>query len=441
MKDASRHHRSQDLLRDRQGHQEDPAAGGAAVAAHPRHRLAWRVACYMAGIEGGVDGIDLSVRPDGLAAPCSPTCAPCGTRLKGTGYSLDIDVTKMDEIENLLNEGLKDYDFNPVTTTADARVVGFPMPGGAIGPNVHMMKEAGILDKYGEVLAEFPVVVEGRRRLDQRHPGQPAVLAAGLQQRAATAAGRRSTPATARRCSATSAAAAAARSRGGQDRRRAARAWSPSTAIRSRPRPTASARPRQALEERGLPVTDENIFLVAAAIVPGKNMELNEGIRLLTGKAEDRPAAQEEGGADGRGGRAAAPAPRGRRRSSPARSPPRCTVVEGGATRTFRITIEPPGRRRPPAPRRPRRCRGAGRAPPAAARPVFSPFEGKVELVEIKVKVGRHGHRGPGGRRGRGDEGQARRQGARAPARWPASTPSSATTSTAGQADPDHRGG
>ena len=61
------------------------------------------------------------------------------------GYELDIDHTKMDEIENMLNEGLKEYDFNPVTTTADARVVGFPMPGGAIGPNVHMMVKAGML--------------------------------------------------------------------------------------------------------------------------------------------------------------------------------------------------------------------------------------------------------------------------------------------------------
>ena len=34
------------------------------------------------------------------------------------------------------------------------------MPGGAIGPNVHMMVRAGILHKYSEVLAEFPVVVE-----------------------------------------------------------------------------------------------------------------------------------------------------------------------------------------------------------------------------------------------------------------------------------------
>jgi len=66
----------------------------------------------------------------------------------------------MHEIENLLEEGLSEYDFDPVTTTPDARVVGFPMPGGAIGPNVHMMKEVGIFEKYSDVLADFPVVVK-----------------------------------------------------------------------------------------------------------------------------------------------------------------------------------------------------------------------------------------------------------------------------------------
>jgi biotin carboxyl carrier protein len=66
-------------------------------------------------------------------------------------------------------------------------------------------------------------------------------------------------------------------------------------------------------------------------------------------------------------------------------------VVEGNSARTFRVTIEPPGG-------------GAGNAvapvaaaapTPAAAAPtphngtpVVSPFDGKVELVEILVKVG-----------------------------------------------------
>ena len=126
---------------------------------HTHDTASMAVACYMAGIEGGVDGIDLSVRPM-ASGTVQPDVRSMWHALKGTGYSLDIDHTKMDEIENLLNEGLADYEFNPVTTTADARVVGFPMPGGAIGPNVHMMKEAGILDRYSDVLAEFPVVVK-----------------------------------------------------------------------------------------------------------------------------------------------------------------------------------------------------------------------------------------------------------------------------------------
>jgi len=124
---------------------------------HTHDTASMAVACYMAGIQGGVDGIDLSVRPM-ASGTVQPDVRSVAHALKGTGYSLDIDVGAMQEIESLLTEGMKDYDFNPTPTTADARVVGFPMPGGAIGPNVHMMVKAGILHKYGEVLEEFPVV-------------------------------------------------------------------------------------------------------------------------------------------------------------------------------------------------------------------------------------------------------------------------------------------
>mgnify|MGYP002526166109 FL=1 len=111
------------------------------LSQHTHDAASTAVACYMAGIAGGVDGIDLAVRP--LASGTSqPDVRSMAHALKGTGYSLDIDHMKMDEIESLLNEGLSEYEFNPVTTSADARVVGFPMPGGAIGPNVHMMQSA-----------------------------------------------------------------------------------------------------------------------------------------------------------------------------------------------------------------------------------------------------------------------------------------------------------
>nr|MCU0406274.1 hypothetical protein [Ignavibacteriaceae bacterium] len=77
--------------------------------------------CYMAGIDAGVDGVDLSVRPM-ASGTVQPDVRSLAHGLKGTGYSLNIDVSKMDEIENLLNEGLKDYDFNPTTTTVQCRV-------------------------------------------------------------------------------------------------------------------------------------------------------------------------------------------------------------------------------------------------------------------------------------------------------------------------------
>ena len=126
---------------------------------HTHDTASTAVACYMAGIEGGVDGIDLSCRPM-ASGTVQPDVRSMAHALKGTGYSLDIDPKRMPEIERELAELMKEYNFNPTTTSADARVLGFPMPGGAIGPNVHMMVKAGILDKYSEVLEEFPVVVK-----------------------------------------------------------------------------------------------------------------------------------------------------------------------------------------------------------------------------------------------------------------------------------------
>ncbi len=342
---------------------------------HTHDTASMAVACYLAGIEGGVDGIDLSVRPM-ASGTVQPDVRSMWHALKGTGYALDVDHSKMAEIENLLNEGMKDYDFNPVTTTADARVVGFPMPGGAIGPNVHMMKEAGILHKYDEVLAEFPVVVEAGGAWTSVTPGsQQYWLQAfnnvlyGRWKKIDAGYGK------------------------------SVLGYFGKTPLRPDPQvvliaseqlglepfdgdpleaaPDSLGPARKALEERGLPVTDENVFLVASAIVPGKKMELNEGIRLLTGKPKIvLPLKKTEPAAAPRS-TAAAPA-----LTAPVVTT--CTVVEGDTERRFRITIEPP-RAAPstaePAPHAQKPAAGAGK-------PVYSPFEGKAELVDIAVGVG-----------------------------------------------------
>lgn len=346
---------------------------------HTHDTASTAVACYMAGIEAGVDGVDLSLRPM-ASGTVQPDVRSLAHGLKGTGYSLDLDVSKMNELENILTEGLKDYDFNPTTTTADARVLGFPMPGGAIGPNVHMMVKAGILHKYSEVLAEFPVVVEAGGAWTSVTPGsQQYWLQAfnnvmyGRWEKIESGYGRAvlgyfgktplpPDPAVVKKAS--------------DQLNLPVFEGDPLEAAPKNIEPA-----KKALEERNLPVTDENIFLVLACMVPGKKMELNEGIRFLTGNIKiDIPLKSKE---------------ETRKEEKDKQLPAvftaqgliksKCTVEENGRTRTFIITTEP--------------INSEGAIETSAVQkndltekqngtPVFHAFGGTVEVADILVKQG-----------------------------------------------------
>lgn len=357
---------------------------------HTHDTASMAVACYMAGIEGGVDGIDLSVRP--LASGTSqPDVRSMWHALKGTGYALDVDHTKMDAIERALDEGLAEYDFNPITLAADARVVNFPMPGGAIGPNVHMMAKAGILERYGEVLAEFPVVVEAGGAWTSVTPGsQQYWLQAfnnvlhGRWQKIDAGYGRSvlgyfgrppetPDPEVVR---------IAAEQLGlepfdGDPLAAAADSLGPA---------------REALEANGLPTSDENVFLVASAIVPGKRIELNEGLRLLLGTARVNLPLKQTSEAEAPPPAAATAPPVPPRHDGPVTTT--ATVVEAGVTRVFTITLEPATGDAEPQP-------GTSAATPHAAAPaapsptpaangtaICSPFSGTVEVLEVRVSAG-----------------------------------------------------
>jgi pyruvate carboxylase subunit B len=334
----------------------------------------------MAAIDGGADGIDLSCRPM-ASGTVQPDVRSMAHALKGTGYSLALDVDKIRLIEDQLVDLMKDYAFNPTTTTADARVLGFPMPGGAIGPNVHMMVKAGILHKYADVLAEFPVVVEAGGAWTSVTPGsQQYWLQAfnnvmyGRWEKIDAGFGRSvlgyfgktplpSDPAVVKKAS-----------------EQLELPVFDGDPLEAAPKNIDAA--RAALEERNLPVNDKNIFLVLAAMVPGKKMELNEGIRLLTGKPKiDIPLKKKPEEAPKA---AAAPAPAAA--AAPVLSGPvtsRCSVQENGRTRTFTVTVEPIGSQASAS-------AASATAPPAASngKGVFSSFAGSVEVVDILVKVG-----------------------------------------------------
>lgn len=349
---------------------------------HTHDTASTAVACYMAGIEAGVDGVDLSVRPM-ASGTVQPDVRSLAHALKGTGYSLDIDVSKMSAIENQLSELMKDYEFNPTTTTPDARVLGFPMPGGAIGPNVHMMSKAGILDRYSEVLAEFPVVVEAGGAWTSVTPGSQQYW---LQAFSNVLNGRWNKidpgygksvlgyfgktpllpdPEVVKKAS-----------------EQLDMPVFDGDPLEAAPKNIEPA--RKALEERNLPVTEKNTFLVLAAMVPGKKMELNEGIRLLTGKPRiDVPLKKKKAEAA-----PAAPAPAV---TSPepvfsGAITTQCTVTENNVSRIFTVTVEPMNSAETAAPL----PVPVPSSPQAAlpGTPVFSTFAGSVEVSDLKVKQG-----------------------------------------------------
>lgn len=350
---------------------------------HTHDTASTAVACYMAGIAAGVDGVDLSLRPM-ASGTVQPDVRSLAHGLKGTGYSLDIDVSKMNDLEKMLDEALKEYDFNPATTTADARVLGFPMPGGAIGPNVHMMVKAGILDKYSDVLAEFPVVVEAGGAWTSVTPGSQQYwlqafnnvlygrwekIDAGYGKAVLGYFGKTPLPPDPRVVEIAS--------------KQLNLPVFDGDPLEAAPKNIEPA--RKALEERGLPVNENNIFLVMAAMVPGKKMELNEGIRLLTGNAKiDLPLKKkEEPKPAAASAVAAAPAITG-----PVTS--RCTIEENGVRRSFVVTVEPATAAAGTAAPAPAVQAPAAQATPAATNgtQVFSTFAGFVEVVDILVKVG-----------------------------------------------------
>jgi len=359
---------------------------------HTHDTAATGVACYMAGIHGGVDGVDLSIRP--LAAGTSqPDARALAHSLKGTGYSLDLDVGRLAGIESMLEESLSAYAFNPTMTTPDARVLGFPMPGGAIGPNVHMMEKAGILDRYTEVLAEFPVVVEAGGAWTSVTPGSQQYwlqafnnvlygrwekIDAGYGKAVLGYFGRTPLP---------------------PDPEVVAQA---SEQLGAEPftgdpldAPNNIEAARQALQERDIEVTEENVFLVLSSMVPGKRMEVNEGIRLLTGTSKiDIPLRASMRGEENVPVRGAGWAPAAAT-AAPGPFSTKCTVQEGGKTRTFTVTFEPLGaggdHARPPLGGASPASQASGLGAPSAGgggAPVHSTFAGAVEVVDIRVKVG-----------------------------------------------------
>ncbi|MCC8194646.1 MAG: biotin attachment protein, partial [Deltaproteobacteria bacterium] len=124
------------------------------IGFHTPETAGTSVACNLAAIRAGADRIDLSLAPVS-GGTCSPDVITMWHALRGTEYTLDIDVSKMLQASKVFRDCMKDYFLPPEALAVDSRIPFAPMPGGALTANTQMMRDAGILDKYEEVFANM----------------------------------------------------------------------------------------------------------------------------------------------------------------------------------------------------------------------------------------------------------------------------------------------
>ena len=130
------------------------------IRLHTHETAGVSVACYLAALEAGVDGIDLAASPvsGGTSQPDILTMLHA---VKGKNYYLGgLDVEKILKYESVLNDCLKEYFLPPEAVQVSPLIPFSPMPGGALTANTQMMRDNNILDKFPEVILAMREVVQ-----------------------------------------------------------------------------------------------------------------------------------------------------------------------------------------------------------------------------------------------------------------------------------------
>ncbi len=124
------------------------------IWAHTHETAGTGVTQYKAAIEAGCDGICLA-RPPVSGGTSQPDLLSMWHALKGTDFTLDIDVNNVLEANAVFKECMADYFFPPEALKVSSEVILSPMPGGALTANTMMMRDTGTLHLYDQVIAEM----------------------------------------------------------------------------------------------------------------------------------------------------------------------------------------------------------------------------------------------------------------------------------------------
>ncbi|HEX5623340.1 MAG TPA: biotin/lipoyl-containing protein [Sulfuricurvum sp.] len=133
---------------------------GTHLRLHTHETAGVSVACYLAALDAGIDGIDMAASPvsGGTSQPDILTMLHA---VKGKNFDLGgLELEKILQYEDVLTDCLKDYFMPPEATQVSPLIPFSPMPGGALTANTQMMRDNNMLDRYPEVIRAMREVVE-----------------------------------------------------------------------------------------------------------------------------------------------------------------------------------------------------------------------------------------------------------------------------------------
>jgi pyruvate carboxylase subunit B len=126
---------------------------------HSHETAGTGLSAYLAALEGGANCIDLSMKPVS-GGTAQPDIVSMWHALKGTDYDLGIDVEKILKTEEIFKDCMKDYFLPPEALAVNPMIIQSPLPGGALTANTQMLRDNNLMDKYPEVVAAMKEVVE-----------------------------------------------------------------------------------------------------------------------------------------------------------------------------------------------------------------------------------------------------------------------------------------
>lgn len=114
---------------------------------------------YLAAIEAGANGVCVARTPVS-GGTSQPDLLAMWHALKGTNYVMDLDPKKILEANAVFQESMADYFFPPEALKLSPEVIFSPMPGGALTANTMMMRDTGTLQLYPKVIEEMAFCIE-----------------------------------------------------------------------------------------------------------------------------------------------------------------------------------------------------------------------------------------------------------------------------------------